>query len=91
MSELLAVLKGTDGTLLVPVEESWLGWIPWASAGLNWPAVVDDAMRGDPSTKSAGVVEEDSSGAAAVVAVTADIAKAVSPAHRIVIRVIARD
>ena len=77
------MLKGTDGTTLVP-PLFWLGRIPWASARLNWTAIVGDETRVNPSAKSAGVVEEDSTGAAAVVAAKADIANAVSPAHRIV-------
>jgi hypothetical protein len=88
MSELLAVLKGTDGTTLVPPERFRLGRIPWASIRLNWPAVVGDATRVNPSAISAGVVE--GTGAAVVVAANADIANAVSPAHRIVIGVIVR-
>jgi len=90
MSELLAVSKGTDGTTLVPPELFWLGRIPWASARLNWPAIVGDATRANPSAISAGVVK--GTGAAAVVAAKADadIANAVSPAHRIVIEVIVR-
>ena len=83
------MLKGTDGTTLVP-PLFWLGRIPWASARLNWTAIVGDETRVNPSAKSAGVVEEDSTGAAAVVAAKADIANAVSPAHRIVIGVIVR-
>jgi hypothetical protein len=90
MSKLLAVLKGTDGTTLVPPEVFWLGRIPWASARLNWPAVVGDATRVNPSAKSAGVVEEDSTGAAAVVAAKADTANAVSPTHWIVMEGIVR-
>ena len=77
MSELLAVLKGTDGTTLVPPELFWLGRIPWASARLNWPAIVGDATRANPSAIAAGVVE--GTGAAAVVAAKADIANAVIP------------
>src|SRR4029077_10813172 len=88
MSKLLAVSKGTDGTTLAPPDLFWLGRIPWASARLNWPAIVGDATRANPSAISAGVVE--GTGAAAAVAAKADIANAISPAHRIVIGVIVR-